>query len=279
MSHVGLTINTDAAPSLSVQIDDSVSAPKLALEFQSVPPALHVEFQDEDNPISCALEAIAPVPLLTLDLASECPKCYLDLKTDNAPNLFVGELVQVGGGEANTASNVEDSSGAEGLFRQKVGLDLEFRSLRGAGGITVYQSAGGNEVILDGRTLVYANCLLSDAVGNCVYITSDRSGGLYQVTTVDIEILVPNPAVGIIIEKTTDTDCVVQLHGILDGLFSGMTPNKVQWVDFSGSLTESLPSANLSPGYVWTQSMGQAIADDVLMLNPNHLPTKRLYRP
>lgn len=49
----------------------------------------------------------------------------------------------IGGGEANTASNVgATGSGTAGVFKQKTGVDLEFRRLQaGIGGITITENA------------------------------------------------------------------------------------------------------------------------------------------
>ena len=49
----------------------------------------------------------------------------------------------IGGGEANTASNVGTTgSGTAGVFKQKTGVDLEFRRLQaGVGGIIITENA------------------------------------------------------------------------------------------------------------------------------------------
>ena len=53
-----------------------------------------------------------------------------------------------GGGEANTASNV--GTAGVGLFKQKVGVDLQFKKLNaGSGKITITDDTGNNEVDVD----------------------------------------------------------------------------------------------------------------------------------
>lgn len=68
-----------------------------------------------------------------------------------------------GSGETNTASNL--GSGA-GVFAQKTGVDLEFRSLVGAGGISVTQS--GTEISIDGTSIngTVTSVALSDTTGD-----------------------------------------------------------------------------------------------------------------
>lgn len=51
----------------------------------------------------------------------------------------------IGGGESNTGANV--GTGAE-VFKDKSGVSLRFRSITGAGGITVTENA--NEIEIDG---------------------------------------------------------------------------------------------------------------------------------
>ena len=53
-----------------------------------------------------------------------------------------------GGGEANTASNV--GAGGVGVFKQKAGIDLEFKNVNaGSSKITVTDDAGNNEIDID----------------------------------------------------------------------------------------------------------------------------------
>lgn len=279
MSHsIGISIWAKDSPSLSLfqaPVPGAVATgggrPKLTL---------HVK----DDQISFFNEPIGIRGTLEL---SKVPTATLNFNAD-APTLTVGTITAVGAGQANTASNLFDTVGAIGLFKQKVGADLQFKSLIGINGISVADSSDGNEVEIDGSSIIAsaeanhkisANCLASDSVGDCVYITGDRVAGLYQVTRVDIEDAAKIPTIGIIQSKSSSTECIVHLHGVLEGVFTGMTPNKVQFIGFSGSIVESLPVANSVPGFVWIQSVGQALASDVIMVHMDPIPTKRLYKP
>lgn len=68
-----------------------------------------------------------------------------------------------GSGEVNTASNL---GGGAGVFAQKTGVDLEFRSLVGAGGISVTQS--GTEITIDGTSIngTVTSVALSDSTSD-----------------------------------------------------------------------------------------------------------------
>ena len=68
--------------------------------------------------------------------------------SNNKKRITVGSLPTGGGGEANTASNV--NTGGVGVFKQKTGVDLEFRGVNAASAkATVALDAGTNEIRVD----------------------------------------------------------------------------------------------------------------------------------
>ena len=117
--------------------------------------------------------------------------------------------------------------------------------------------------------LLRANCLVSDAVGDAVCITGDRVGDLYQVTRVDIDNSNPRQAiaVGVIKSKSSSTLCLVQVSGEMRSLYSGLTPNRPIFVGVDGRLTQTRPPAPVT-GKRMLRCMGQALADDVLLISP-----------
>ncbi len=68
--------------------------------------------------------------------------------SDNKKKITVGSLPTGGGGESNTASNV--NTAGVGVFKQKTGVDLEFRGVKAASSkATVSLDAGTNEIRVD----------------------------------------------------------------------------------------------------------------------------------
>ena len=122
------------------------------------------------------------------------------------------------------------------------------------------------------RILGRANCLASDSVGNCVVITGSKIGDYYQVETMDPVLDGTDQAVAVITEKSSPTECVIQFHGLLSGVYSGLTAGKRLYVGIDGQLTHTPPSP--AGGVLYLQLMGVAIDDEEVMLDP-HVPWKR----
>ena len=106
---------------------------------------------------------------------------------------------------------------------------------------------------------IQANCQPTDAIGDAVYITGDKVGSLYQVAIVDISDRNKMPAVGIIIDKLTTTECIVQTSGIWENSYTGLTPNVPLFIDATGKLTSVRPARPLS-GIRFVQTMAQALS-------------------
>ncbi len=122
---------------------------------------------------------------------------------------------------------------------------------------------------------VVANCAPADATGDCVKISGDAIGGVYQVGAVDITDPAPEPACGIIISKTSPTDCVVQVSGVMAGVYAGLTSGRVYFVDVNSRLDEAPPAAPAPGNTTYVQSMGVALSDNVIVLSPA-VPIKRV---
>lgn len=110
-----------------------------------------------------------------------------------------------------------------------------------------------------------ATCDASDSVGNAVYISGPAVVGVYDVRTVDITDASKAPAIGIIIKKLDATTCIVQITGIVTGVFSGLTPGQHLFVTAVGNLTQTPPSAPVS-GIKYIQAVAYAIADDTVKM-------------
>jgi hypothetical protein len=126
------------------------------------------------------------------------------------------------------------------------------------------------------RTKLEANCLSTDFVGHCVYITGPVAGELYQVTTADpLDGATKMPSLGIIISKSSPTQCVVQVAGEMNGVVTGLTPNKVVFVSSAGVLTHVPPTPPVGV-LAYIQSMGIATSTDRVLVQPDFSIIKRL---
>lgn len=117
-----------------------------------------------------------------------------------------------------------------------------------------------------------ANCLSSDSVGDVVYVSGDSVGGLIQVTKADITDFHKMPGVGVIVIKSTPTDCRILRYGLLSG--SGFLPGKLHFLGADGRPTPTPPVATPSSGNVFVQVVGVAMDSSRLLLNPSFNLTK-----
>lgn len=112
-------------------------------------------------------------------------------------------------------------------------------------------------------TTFTASCLLTDAVGDCVYMTGD-----YSVARADITDASKVPAVGVIISKPTTSTAIVRTHGEITGVYTGLVSGKVYFLGATGVPVVSPPVAGLNP-FVYIQKIGLAISSNVLLVTPN----------
>lgn len=121
-----------------------------------------------------------------------------------------------------------------------------------------------------------ANCLSSDAVGHCVYVTGSKVGELYQVTKANpLDGATKMPSIGVLVEKLDAVTCKVQVTGVMEGIVSGLTPGRAVFVSSSGTIGHSL--AVPGPGsYAYIQPMGVALDDEVVLVMPDLSIIKRL---
>jgi len=110
-----------------------------------------------------------------------------------------------------------------------------------------------------------ANCEPGDSVGDFVYITGPAVSGRIQTAKVDIDDGAKMPAVGVIVEKTSPTECVIQTDGNLDSV--GLTPNALYFVGADSRLLEGPPPRPAS-GYRRIQGVGQADDGGNLLFQP-----------
>ena len=122
---------------------------------------------------------------------------------------------------------------------------------------------------------VHALCSAADTVGKCVHISDDSIGDDYQVRTADPGDIGTMPAIGVIVSKSSPTECLVFVLGEMKDTYSGLTPGRVMFVGDDGSLVEVPPVPPLG-GSVFVQTMGATFGSDTVMLNPSFSMVKRI---
>ena len=120
-----------------------------------------------------------------------------------------------------------------------------------------------------------AECLATDAVGDCVYARMNPIAGVYQVTRADPEDWSMFPALGIISQKTGLTDCRVQYSGTVRGLYGGLQVSDLLFVGAAGRLVSTPPVPSVG-GSVFVQAMGAVLGDDEFLVAPSMSVTKRV---
>jgi hypothetical protein len=107
---------------------------------------------------------------------------------------------------------------------------------------------------------IEAFCFSIDQIGRFVYILGDKVGGIYQVATVDITSPLKMPAVGVIISKPSATECIVQMSGLVVGLYNSLTPGSLIMPDTNGAPSHSV--AYPSTGLRILQVVGLAVSSE-----------------
>ncbi len=111
--------------------------------------------------------------------------------------------------------------------------------------------------------IISATCLAGDTVGSPVYVSANPTGDIWAVSSADPANPAQMPAVGILISKPspTATTCVVQLWGLVTGIYSGLTVGRAYYV-VAGGVSLSAPVANV-------QILAVAQAENVIWLPGN----------
>lgn len=142
------------------------------------------------------------------------------------------------------------------------------KKVSGSPGATSWVVPGGT-----GADLTFdANCPSGAAVGDAVYVSGAKVGGVVQVATCDITSYSAMPAVGVIISKASTTDCTVQYAGEVT-IFSSLTPGRVYMIDQNGEPTSSLPAPGSSH---YVQRLGIATSTDSMLLLLDTTLVKRI---
>lgn len=108
-----------------------------------------------------------------------------------------------------------------------------------------------------------AVCDASILVGDLVYV----SGPAPNVDKVDITDSTKIPVIGIVVSKPSDTDCVVQVHGIVENVYFSLTPNAFYFCDPAARPDTTRPAgSDVAP--VFVIPIGYAIDAAKFLLRP-----------
>lgn len=132
-------------------------------------------------------------------------------------------------------------------------------------------------VARDNPNLALAECLAADGVGSMVYITGPAAGGQYKVASCDPSDFAKMPAIGMIIHKIDATSCVVQFRGTVSAVYAGLTPGETLFVDDTGLLSDEPPAPTVTKPFMFAQSIGIALSDDTVGLDPDTTMTRQRY--
>ena len=108
-----------------------------------------------------------------------------------------------------------------------------------------------------------ATCQATDAVNQFVYVAGDAVGGVAVVACADPTDPAKMPAIGMILSKSSATDCVVVWLGVV--ALAGLTPNARYFLDSTGFAVDSLSAVRP----VIVQVLGQALDSGRLLLTPS----------
>ena len=112
-----------------------------------------------------------------------------------------------------------------------------------------------------------AECTAAESVGDFVCIVDTPPNGVDYVGKADPSDFGKMPAVGVIISKSSPTDCLVQWFGETPNIFSGLSSGEVYFVGADSKIAENPPVPTTVP--LFTQFMGVATAPTRLYLRPN----------
>ena len=115
-----------------------------------------------------------------------------------------------------------------------------------------------------------ADCPSSIVVDDLVYVTGPSILGVVQVDLVDITVTATMPAIGIVIEKITSTNCRVLTHGEVTPAIV-LVPGKRYFAGTGGELVVARPTPGIG-SIAFVQPVGYAIDTTRLLFNPEKIP-------
>jgi len=176
------------------------------------------------------------------------------------PTLFpdgTNPAIDPGTGQPYLVPLVIDTAEEQLFYRQ-----LAIAVATAAGSIVVPPTPTPQLVLFD------ATCPSGVVVGDLVRISSAGHVALTDITSVTLM-----PAVGVVKAKASSTECTVQTHGYVQGIFSGLTAGLSYYVS-RASKVGPLPIPTAGETLYW-QAVGVALDATTLILIPS-MSTSRI---
>jgi len=118
------------------------------------------------------------------------------------------------------------------------------------------------------KILGRANCLATDSISDCVRIRAPKTGNRFEVEKVDIGVSGSLPSVAIVIRKYSATDCIVQFHGPLKDIYTGLVSGSSYVVGSDAKLARIGDANYPVSGVDFFQFMGVATSDEEFLIHP-----------
>lgn len=201
-----------------------------------------------DDPTIIPIEA-APGTTYRL-LKTGAPKFYIKVDEGKTTNWL----------DIGSASGVNLGSGAQ-VLKNIVGNQFQFRSFKGAGGISVTQNASEIEISFTGSdTIDNVPCDSSIAIGDLAVFL----GGTVYKPTSNLNVVIPYGIAGVVMAKASSTICSIMATGEVTGFF-GLTAGLPLFISSTGDYTHTCPAT----GNV--QQLGFAIDSTRLVFSPKQV--------
>lgn len=123
--------------------------------------------------------------------------------------------------------------------------------------------------------LATAICDTTDAVGDFVYVSGNKSGSDYSVAKADPTTYAKIPAVAVITYKITATKAVIQFKGEVKNIYTGLTPGKTYFLGTAATPTDTPPVPGIGQK-AYVQIIGVATDSTILRLLPVGTITARV---
>lgn len=110
-------------------------------------------------------------------------------------------------------------------------------------------------------------CTAAEAVGKTVYISGPMVGDHFQVRLSDPTDAAKMPVVGFVVKKLSADECIVQQHGQMPDVLSGLSLGRYNAQE-DGDIHPSAPAVGVN-GYAHVQAVGYAVAENVFFIQPS----------